>query len=87
MPLWCAVGGVQPTPCVGDCNGDERVAVNELVTAVSIALSALPLGACLAADPDGDERVTVAELVAAVNSALYECGVSHLRIRRHRQSR
>lgn len=60
----------RPAPMVGDCDGDGRVQVNEVVMAVGIALEQLPLGACLAADSNGDGRVAVNELVAAVGSAL-----------------
>jgi hypothetical protein len=63
-----------PIPCEGDCDGDGRVAVNELVTAVAIALGQEPLGRCELADSDRDGTVTVADLVRAVGRALAGCG-------------
>jgi parallel beta-helix repeat protein len=53
----------------GDCDGDGRVAVSEIVLAVSIALGIAPLEACEAASGDG-VQVAIADLVAAVQVAL-----------------
>jgi ELWxxDGT repeat protein len=64
-----------PTPplCTGDCDASGRVAVNELVTLVSIALDKTQLSACPRGVPIG-VRVDIALLVQAVNSALAGCG-------------
>jgi hypothetical protein len=51
----------------GDCNTDGRVAINELVTGVGIALGTNPLGSC-PRSTDDNGRVTIAELIAAVNT-------------------
>ncbi len=59
--------------CVGDCNGDRQVTVDELVRGVNIALGASPLSTCPSFDSDGSGEVTVDELVRAVNSALAGC--------------
>jgi hypothetical protein len=59
--------------CVGDCNGDGEVVVNELVKAVNIALGTTELGECTAADGSADGAVTVNELVTAVRNALEGC--------------
>ncbi len=59
--------------CRGDCGGDGQVTVNELVTAVGVALGARPFADCLSADGDGDGEIGIAELIAAVNSALAGC--------------
>ncbi len=75
-----------PTPtetpmhrCAGDCDGDKTVSVDELVTAVAIALGQEPLAACDAADSDADGTVTVAEVVGAVQRALAGCGDGAMR--------
>jgi hypothetical protein len=60
-------------PCLGDCDGDGTVTVNELLTLVNIALGNLPLSACIA-DTNGDGTVTIEEIVAAVRNALQGCG-------------
>lgn len=66
-----------PTPmlrrCVGDCNGNGTVTVEEIVTAVRIALGIEGSSACPLADSDGDTVVTVEEIVAAVTSLLQGC--------------
>jgi len=59
--------------CVGDCNGDGMVAVDELVKGVNITLGTLPLSECGAMDFNGDVAVTVDELVTAVTRALDGC--------------
>jgi hypothetical protein len=59
--------------CVGDCDGDGSVAINELVTGVSIALGNQVLSACPAFDADGDGSVAINELITAVNNALAGC--------------
>jgi hypothetical protein len=59
--------------CTGDCDGDGRVSVAELVRAVNIALETQRTAACEAADAGGDGRVTINELVRAVAAALSGC--------------
>jgi hypothetical protein len=59
--------------CRGDCSGDRKVAVNELVSAVGIALGTTGLDRCTAVDADKDRKVSVAELVGAVGAALAGC--------------
>lgn len=67
-----ATAAGQPV-CAGDCNGDRTVAVDEIVTAVAVALGQAPVAACLAADPNGDGAVTVDEVIRAVTAALEGC--------------
>jgi len=63
-----------PVPaCPGDCDGGGNVPVDEIVTAVNIALGTVPLSQCPAADDDDSGSVTVDELVRAVNAALNGC--------------
>jgi hypothetical protein len=63
----------QPASCQGDCDQNGSVSVDELIKAVSVALGAVPLTVCPAADADGDGNVTVSELVASVDAALQGC--------------
>jgi len=63
-------------PCVGDCNGDGQVTVNELIQMVNIALGAANVTACIAGDANGDGSITVNEIVAGVNNALGGCAPS-----------
>ncbi len=64
-----------PTPilCVGDCNGDGNVTVDEILTLVNIALGNTPASDCSAGVPNGAGQVTVDEIVVAVNNALNGC--------------
>lgn len=57
-------------PLVGDCNGDGRVTVDELMRGMMISLGESPLASCSNFDLNGDGRVTVNELVSAVAIAL-----------------
>ena len=59
--------------CVGDCNGDGMVAINELITGVNIALGSAPVSSCPAIDANGNGEVAINELIAAVNNALGGC--------------
>lgn len=68
---------INPTfaACVGNCNLDDQVTVNELIQGVNIVLGVLPPSACLAFDADRNGVVVVNELVRAVANALLGCGV------------
>ena len=66
--------GTPPTPsCVGDCNGDGMVLINELVLGVNIALGSTPVSACPAFDANGNGMVLINELISGVNNALAGC--------------
>ncbi|MBI3783583.1 MAG: hypothetical protein HY270_09290 [Deltaproteobacteria bacterium] len=56
--------------CVGDCNGDGEVTIDELITMVNIAAGPGELSTCSAADANGDGAVTIDEIIQAVNIAL-----------------
>jgi hypothetical protein len=59
--------------CVGDCNDDGAVTVDELVKGVNIALGNAPLSECPALNVLEDTVITIDELIAAVNTALQGC--------------
>ncbi|HVO25712.1 MAG TPA: plastocyanin/azurin family copper-binding protein [Candidatus Margulisiibacteriota bacterium] len=61
------------TSCVGDCNHNGVVDVNELLTMVNIALGDTALSACTAGDGDDNGEISVNEILAAVSSALNGC--------------
>lgn len=63
-----------PLPgCVGDCNGDGHVRVDELVRMVNIALDLLAVDGCEAGDRNGNGRITIDEVLLAVTHALGGC--------------
>jgi outer membrane protein assembly factor BamB len=70
------VGGVRPSAgCVGDCNGDGKVTIDELVRAVNIALNDGTVDTCDAIDNDRNGMVSVDELVRAIGKSLSGCSI------------
>jgi hypothetical protein len=66
--------------CTGDCDGDRRVTVDELMTGIGLALGGVGAAPCAAAfcqadcgPGPGPGRVEVSCLVAAVRRALAGC--------------
>jgi hypothetical protein len=60
--------------CVGDCNGDGMVTINELIIAVAIDLGTAPSSACPAIDCDcrpGPSPICCD--IEAVNNLMYGC--------------
>ncbi len=62
-------------PCLGDCNGDDAVTIDELVLGVAIALEVSPLSRCTPMDRNGDAAVTIDELLAAVERVQDGCPI------------
>jgi hypothetical protein len=67
---------VPPRPCVGDCNGNGEVTINELILGVNIALGNAPVSACEAFDCQGTGMVPINCLVQGVNNASNGCPAS-----------
>jgi hypothetical protein len=59
--------------CVGDCDSDDHVTVDEILSMVNIALGNTPISACRAGDANDDGQITIDEILAAVNNALNGC--------------
>jgi len=59
--------------CVGDCNGDGMVTVDELIRGINIALGTLSVDDCPVFDSSGEGMVTVDEIVTAVANGLNGC--------------
>jgi len=63
-----------PSPaCTGDCNGDDDVAIDELMKGVNIALDLEAMNTCPVFDIGGDAQVTVYELLSGVKAAVNGC--------------
>ena len=60
-------------PCLGDCNRDHEVTVDELLKMVNIALGTLQLTECPAGDGDASGDITIDEIIKAVSNALNGC--------------
>jgi CSLREA domain-containing protein len=63
---------VSPKSCVGDCDGNGMVAVNELITLVNIDLGNADVSACPNGIPPG-ATVDIALIIRAVDNALIGC--------------
>jgi hypothetical protein len=72
-PPTLAAPASMPLSCVGDCDGDGTVTVDELMNGVHITLGALPLIACPPFDYNRDGWVAIDEILSAVNAALNGC--------------
>jgi hypothetical protein len=59
--------------CIGDCDGNGFVTVDEIITGINIALGNVDLFTCEDFDANGDSQVTVDEILTAVNNALDGC--------------
>jgi hypothetical protein len=68
-----ASGACLAQECVGDCNGDGVVAINELITAVNVGLGTDPADACPALNCNTLSLPSVICIIQAVNNALNGC--------------
>src|SRR5262245_53519556 len=79
LAAWVILASTNPmlgqTGCVGDCDEDGEVMVNELVIGVNIALEVATVDACTSFDVDGSDAVEINELVQGVNNLLNDCPV------------
>jgi hypothetical protein len=75
----CSIGAFEvnspgpPPACTGDCRGDNRVTVDEILTMVNIALGNAEMSECDIGDSNNDGQITVDEILQAVNNALNGC--------------
>ncbi|MBI3786493.1 MAG: hypothetical protein HY270_24150, partial [Deltaproteobacteria bacterium] len=60
-------------PCVGDCNGNGEVTIDEITLGINIALASSSIDPCVAMDSNGDGAVTIDEIIAAIFNALNGC--------------
>lgn len=61
------------THCVGDCNRNYAVSIDEQIRGVNISLGNQPISNCYRADDNGDGDVLINELILATNAALNGC--------------
>lgn len=67
-----------PTPpivCVGDCNEDGTVSVDELVLGINISLGDAMVFECPPLDRDQNGQVDISENVTAVGNSLNDCAI------------
>ena len=73
LALLLAVPAAALDRCVGDCNGDGRVAIDEILVGVNEALGLVAADQCPQFDVDADAHVAINELLGAVRGALDGC--------------
>ena len=66
----CMARPLSAQSCTGDCKGQGRVDIADLITAVNISLGLLSLDTCPALGPG---PVTISRLITAVNNSLCAC--------------
>ena len=67
--------------CMGDCNDDGEVTIDDLVKVVNVSVGSMPMSACINADADpSDGRVAIDEIIRSVRSALYGCNCTGERV-------
>jgi len=81
-PAACAAVTANPA-CVGDCNGDGTVTVDELLIGVNIVLEQELPAACPAFTTDVNGAVSVDTLIVAVNHLLSGCPESAVSVLQH----
>ncbi|MCK6554429.1 ethylbenzene dehydrogenase-related protein [Candidatus Binatia bacterium] len=67
------VAAAQDGVCVGNCNGDAEVTIDEIIIGVNIALGSAQLSECPIFDSVVDGQVTVDEIILAVTYAQNGC--------------
>ena len=59
--------------CIGDCDGNGQVTVDEILTMVNIAVGKTPITKCDADNANHDDQITIDKILTAVNNALNGC--------------
>jgi hypothetical protein len=80
-PLLCLIDPphqARVCSCVGDCNGNAEVTVDEILTLVNVVLGNVTVSVCPLGDANGDGQIDISEILQAVNNALHGCGVTLL---------
>ena len=62
-----------PGLCIGDCDHNGSVTIDEILKGVGMAVGTIPIGDCPEVDANADQVVTVDELLRAVAAALNGC--------------
>jgi hypothetical protein len=62
-----------PMPCTGDCNGNGRVDIGELIVSTNVALGSVPVDRCPAIDCRRTGEIGIECLTHAVSAALHDC--------------
>jgi hypothetical protein len=75
----CSIGAYEynspgpPTGCIGDCDANARVTVDEIITMVNVALGTASMAECGGGHADLNGEITIDEILTGVSNALYGC--------------
>jgi hypothetical protein len=75
-PLLCLIDPphqARVCACVGDCDGNAEVTVDELLAMVNVALGNTAVSACSLGDANSDGQIDISEILQAVNNTLLGC--------------
>jgi hypothetical protein len=73
VSLFAPVTASPVSACIGDCNEDDVVRIDELILSADIALRARSVELCPRADGNNDGKVGIEEVVRAVDNTLHGC--------------
>jgi len=74
LVLMLTMRGVDAQECVGDCDGDVTVEINELILGVNINLGLQPIDGCPVFDCEDTGTAPVSCLIRGVTNSLNGCG-------------
>jgi hypothetical protein len=66
--VW-STASAQQSACVGDCQSNNSVTVDDILTMLNIALGGGEITACENGDANGDGKITIEDIVVAINNA------------------
>lgn len=72
----CDIGAyelITSNTCIGDCDADGAVTIDEVLAMINIALGNAPVSHCTSGDANRSGQITIDEILAAVNNALNGC--------------
>jgi hypothetical protein len=80
-PVDEAVRATRPF-CIGDCNDDRQVRLEEILLLVNIAMQNTSIARCIAGNSTAEAAISVDELIRVIDSALTACPSSSVSVRR-----
>lgn len=73
LAILLAAEGFGSADCLCDCNGDGAARIDEVTTAVDIALGRMEVGTCPSSDYGSDGNVGIVDLIGCVDAAIHGC--------------
>ena len=67
------ISPAQAQSCVGDCDLNAEVTVDEVILAINVALGDKPISTCASGDSNSDDAIDVSEIMQSVSNLLEGC--------------